>query len=157
MRLALLSSGQSSSAIANDPDRPIHMSSAETDRQNSPAVAPPILWWLRLEGLAVAVLSAVLYARAGSSWWLFAALWLVPDLSFVGYLAGPRWGAHCYNTVHSYILPVAVSAIALLFHEAAPIPFALIWFNHIGVDRLLGYGLKYPTGFGFTHLKRPLK
>ena len=132
MRLALLSSGQSSSAIANDPDRPIHMSSAETDRQNSPAVAPPILWWLRLEGLAVAVLSAVLYARAGSSWWLFAALWLVPDLSFVGYLAGPRWGAHCYNTVHSYILPVVVSAIAILFHEAAPIPFALLWFNHIG-------------------------
>jgi hypothetical protein len=33
-------------------------------------------------------------------------------------------------------------------------PIALIWVNHIGVDRLLGYGLKYPAGFGWTHLGR---
>jgi hypothetical protein len=25
---------------------------------------------------------------------------------------------------------------------------------HIGIDRALGYGLKYSTGFGFTHLGR---
>ena len=43
---------------------------------------------LRLEGLAVAAVSAVLYARTGASWWLFAALWLAPDLSMLGYLGG---------------------------------------------------------------------
>ena len=41
---------------------------------------------LRLEGLAVAAVTAVLYARTGASWWLFAALWLMPDLSMLGYL-----------------------------------------------------------------------
>jgi hypothetical protein len=124
---------------------------------HSPAVTPPVLWWLRLEGLAVAALAAVLYSRTGASWWLFAGLWLVPDLSMIGYMAGSRWGANCYNAIHSYMLPVAMTIAALLLHRAALVPFALIWFNHIGVDRLLGYGLKYPTGFGYTHLKRPQK
>jgi hypothetical protein len=133
------------------------MTSAKPDLDNSPAVAAPVLGWLRLEGLAVAVLGAALYARTGASWWLFAALWLAPDLSFLGYLAGPRLGAHCYNAVHSYVLPAVLAAVALMLPQAALMPFALIWFNHIGVDRLLGYGLKYPTGFGFTHLKRSLK
>jgi hypothetical protein len=49
---------------------------------------------LRLEGLAMAALSAVFYARTDASWWLFAALWLTPDLSMLGYLAGANWGAH---------------------------------------------------------------
>ena len=124
------------------------------DQHSHLSVAPPVLQWLRLEGLAVAVLSAVLYARSGANWWLFAALWLVPDLSMIGYQAGPRWGARCYNAVHSYLLPVALAVAGLLLGRAAWLPFALIWFNHIGVDRLLGYGLKYPDGFGFTHLSR---
>lgn len=130
------------------------MSPTQPAVSNHPAVAPPVLLWLRLEGLAAAALTALLFARTGARWWLFAALWLVPDFSIAGYLAGPRWGALFYNTVHSYFLPVALAAAALLLHRAALLPVALIWFNHIGVDRLLGYGLKYPAGFGFTHLKR---
>jgi len=116
------------------------------------AVAPPVVWLLRLEGLAVTVLSAILYARTGASWWLFAALWLAPDLAMFGYLAGPRWGSYCYNAAHWYLLPSALVTVALLVPYAALMPFALLWFNHIGVDRLLGYGLKYPSGFGVTHL-----
>ena len=56
-------------------------------------VTGSVLILLRLEGLAVAAVSAVLYARTGASWGLFAALWLVPDLSMLGYLAGSCWGA----------------------------------------------------------------
>src|ERR1700761_1956440 len=77
----------------------------DTAPQPAPAVAPPVVLWLRLEGLAVAVLATIFYARSGASWWLFAALWLVPDLSMLGYLAGPRRGSYCYNAVHSYVLP----------------------------------------------------
>jgi hypothetical protein len=117
-----------------------------------PAVAPPLVWLLRMEGLAVGVLSAILYARTAASWWIFAALWLLPDLSMLGYLAGVSWGARCYNAVHTYLLPVALATVALFLRRDALMPFALIWFNHIGVDRLCGYGLKYPTGFGDTHL-----
>jgi hypothetical protein len=120
----------------------------------TPAVAQPVLAWLHLEGLAVAVLSAILYARNGTSWWLFAILWLVPDLSMMGYRAGSKWGTRCYNTVHSYLLPVALAIAGLSLHHSVVLSIALIWCNHIGVDRLLGYGLKYPAGFGFTHLSR---
>jgi hypothetical protein len=30
----------------------------------------------------------------------------------------------------------------------------LIWLAHIGLDRAVGYGLKYPTAFKETHLQR---
>lgn len=131
------------------------------DSQNldpTPAVAPPVVWWLRLEGLAVVILSAIFYARLHAqglaNWWLFAALWLVPDLSFFGYLASPRIGSYAYNTMHTYLLPVALVSAGLLFNHPALLPLALISFNHIGLDRLVGYGLKYPAAFGFTHLKK---
>lgn len=130
------------------------MTSIEPAAQSGTAVSSSVVWWLRCEGLAVAVLSAILYGRTGASWWLFAALWLVPDLAMFGYLAGPRWGSYCYNAAHWYVLPSALTAVALFVPYPALLPFALLWFNHIGVDRLLGYGLKYPTGFGFTHLSR---
>ena len=113
-----------------------------------------VLTLLRLEGLAVAAVSAVLYASTGASWWLFAALWLVPDLSMLGYLGGSCRGARVYNAAHTYVLPCALALSALLLHVAGLLPLALIWFNHIGVDRLMGYGLKYSDGFGWTHLGR---
>lgn len=107
---------------------------------------------LRIEGLALAAISAILYARTGASWWLFAALWLVPDVSMLGYLAGPCRGARVYNAVHTYTLPITLGLSAWLLHAQALVPFALIWVNHIAIDRLLGYGLKYSNGFAFTHL-----
>ena len=114
-----------------------------------------VVLYLRLEGLAVAAISFALYARTGASWWLFAALWLLPDLSMLGYVGGRSCrGARIYNAFHSYIAPAVLGLAGLLFHAAMTLPVALIWINHIGVDRLLGYGLKYSDGFGFTHLGR---
>lgn len=107
---------------------------------------------LRLEALAAVALSALFYARTGASWWLFAALWLTPDLSMLGYLAGPKMGARIYNAIHSYVTPATLAVVGLLLRTEVMLPYALIWMNHIGVDRLLGYGLKYPDGFGWTHL-----
>jgi hypothetical protein len=97
---------------------------------------------------------AVLYARTGASWWLFAALWLVPDLSMLGYLAGACRGARIYNAFHTYVAPGVLALCSLLPGAHGALPLALIWANHIGVDRLLGFGLKYSNGFGFTHLGR---
>jgi hypothetical protein len=122
--------------------------------RTSAAVTGSVLTLLRLEGLAVAAVTAALYAQTGASWWLFAALWLTPDLSMLGYLAGSCRGARTYNALHSYVAPGALAVSALMFKAHALLPFALIWMNHIGVDRLLGYGLKYSDGFGFTHLGR---
>ena len=72
----------------------------------------------------------------------------------LGYLAGSCWGARCYNAIHSYVVPCVLAIAALLLRAPALLPIALIWTNHIGVDRLLGYGLKYSDGFGVTHLGR---
>ena len=102
----------------------------------------------------MAAVSVVLYARTGASWWLFAALWLLPDLSMLGYLQGPRRGASIYNAIHSYVTPGTLAVMALLLGAHGLLPYALIWVNHIGVDRLLGYGLKHADGFGWTHLGR---
>lgn len=107
---------------------------------------------LRLEGLAVAAITLLLYARTGASWWLFAGLWLAPDLSMLGYLINACWGARIYNAVHTYVVPVTLAFAALALGASAQLPIALIWINHIAIDRLMGYGLKYATGFGWTHL-----
>jgi hypothetical protein len=113
-----------------------------------------VVTYLRLEGLVVAAVSLALYARTGASWWLFAALWLVPDLSMLGYLSRPCRGARIYNAFHSYVAPGVLALSSLLLQAPAVLPVALIWINHIGIDRLLGYGLKYSDGFAFTHLGR---
>ena len=106
--------------------------------------------WLRLEGLAVLALATWLYTWGGHSWMLFAILFLLPDVAFAAYLAGPRIGALGYNLLHSYVAP-AVVAIAFIT-TGRPAVISLVWAAHIGFDRMLGYGLKYPTGFTDTHL-----
>jgi hypothetical protein len=111
---------------------------------------------LRLEGAAVLAAAAIAYSQIGGGWGLFALLFLVPDLSMLGYLAGPRSGAAVYNFGHSYLAPGALGAAGLLAGMPMLLSIALIWVAHIGFDRALGYGLKYATAFKHTHLGRPL-
>ncbi len=109
---------------------------------------------LRAEGAALLISAALLYGRTGEPWWLFAVLFFAPDLSFVGYLGGPRLGAVVYNCAHTLIGPAALGLAGFLTGNDLIMALALIWAAHIGFDRLLGYGLKYGAGFGFTHLGR---
>jgi|SRR5215469_2305653 len=108
---------------------------------------------LRGEGGAILALSILFYGRFHGGWSWFAVLFLTPDLSMLGYLANQRMGAALYNLVHSLLAPCVLISVGLLAHPKA-IEFALIWSAHIGFDRLLGYGLKYPTRFKDTHLQR---
>jgi hypothetical protein len=84
----------------------------------------------------------------------FRAVFLAPDLSMLAYLIGPRAGALAYSLAHTYVLAAALTLAG--FAIAIPLAAAggLIWIAHIGFDRALGYGLKYPTAFGDTHLGR---
>ena len=107
---------------------------------------------LRFEGALVLLLSLALFHRTGAGWGLFAALLLIPDLSMLGYLANPRLGASLYNAVHTYIGPLALALLSATAGLSGIHAFVLIWTAHIGMDRALGYGLKYPTAFGDTHL-----
>ena len=107
---------------------------------------------LRLEGLAMLAGAAAIYAHSSGDWKLFAILFLAPDLSFLSYIFGPRAGAAAYNFAHSLIAPIILGGAALGANAALPLTIALIWVAHIGFDRALGYGLKYASGFGDTHL-----
>ena len=109
---------------------------------------------LRLEGLALGAGAAALYAQQGGNWLLFALLFFVPDLAMAGYLAGPSFGAVCYNLVHQAVLPAILLALGLWSRQGAATSIGLIWLAHIGLDRLLGYGLKYATEFKDTHFSR---
>ena len=109
---------------------------------------------LRLEGLTLFAAMLVLYATWGGSWWIYAILFLAPDLSFAAYLAGPKVGAIVYNAAHSYMAPVTLLTLGFALTSPLVLSIAMIWLAHIGIDRALGYGLKYSAGFGFTHLGR---
>jgi hypothetical protein len=109
---------------------------------------------LRLEGLTLFAGMTVLYWIWDGSWWIYAILFLAPDVSFAGYLAGPRVGAIIYNAAHSYLAPVALMTIGFAIASPLVLSIAMIWLAHIGFDRALGYGLKYAEGFSFTHLGR---
>ena len=109
---------------------------------------------LHLEGAAVLGLAIFLYAKNGESWWWFLLLLLAPDLSMLGYAAGTRIGALAYNLIHSYLAPVIIAILGVQTDQPLIVGIALIWFAHIGMDRMIGYGLKYPTDFKDTHLAR---
>jgi hypothetical protein len=109
---------------------------------------------LRLEGLCLLIAASVAYAKFGLGWGTFALFFLTPDISFFGYLAGSKVGAVSYNLAHSYIGAITCLAAGVVVPAPTILCIGLIWCAHIGFDRALGYGLKYPDGFGFTHLGR---
>jgi hypothetical protein len=133
---------------------------AQTDL-GSPAMAGPRIaagggpvLLLRAEGALVLAGAVFLYHALGLSWWLFAALFLVPDISMLGYLSNPRLGALAYNAGHTYLAPAALGLAAFLWPSPALEGVALIWVAHIGFDRMAGYGLKLSDSFHHTHLGR---
>jgi hypothetical protein len=113
-------------------------------------MSPRVL--LHLEGAAAFLVSLIAYRWSHASWLLFALLFLVPDLSLLGYLANVRVGAVSYNAVHTYLAPLALAAYGAASDRLPIFSISLIWIAHIAFDRMLGFGLKYPTRFKDTHL-----
>jgi hypothetical protein len=108
--------------------------------------------FLRLEGLTVLCAALVGYVALGGPIWLLALLALAPDVAMLGYLAGPRIGSLSYNVAHTYALPLSLGAVGLWLGVDIAVLVALVWAGHIGADRLVGYGLKFDSGFNDTHL-----
>jgi hypothetical protein len=109
---------------------------------------------MHAEGAFIFALTLWFYRAGQYPWWLLATLFLAPDIFILGYLRNAKVGAAAYNLVHTLAAPMLLLLVALLWPSPACIPYALIWLSHIGGDRMLGYGLKYPTYFKDTHLQR---
>ena len=111
---------------------------------------------LKLEELLMFGLALFLFSKLDYGWGWYALLFLTPDLSMVGYLANPRFGAWTYNLIHHKGLAVALYVLgALLPASGAWLMFAgTILFGHSSFDRVLGYGLKHEDAFQNTHLGR---
>ena len=112
---------------------------------------PKIL--LQIEGVAILTTAIIFYHHLHGSWLWFALLLLTPDLFMLGYLGGKKTGAAAYNFAHTYTAPLAVLSVLCLAGQNSWLWVVLIWLAHIGMDRMLGYGVKYETAFKDTHLQ----
>ena len=110
--------------------------------------------WLRVEGLAALVAGAAIYLAAGGPWLLLVPFVLAVDVSMVGYLAGPRTGPLVYNLAHNQATGLLVLGAGAVSGISPLVLAGAVLVAHTGMDRLAGYGLKYPTAFGDTHLGR---
>ena len=107
---------------------------------------------LKLEDAAKFVVAYVLSLYFGFSWWYFFAWLLAPDLSMVGYAVNPKIGAATYNLAHHQGLAIVIFTIGFYFAFPGLIFTGILLFGHSAMDRMLGYGLKYPDDFKHTHL-----
>jgi len=108
--------------------------------------------WLRLEAATLLAGALLAYPATGQPWWLVPAAILLPDVVMAGYLGGTRLGAWCYNLAHATPLPALLIGLGWWQHQPLVLALGLIWLAHVGLDRLLGYGLKYDDDFQHTHL-----
>jgi hypothetical protein len=128
-----------------------------TDVPAVPATAPAVIGLplriLRSEGVVLCAAALAAYFTAlDQPFWLVPLLLFAPDLFMIGYARSTRSGAALYNFAHSYPAPALLGAIALATSSQLWQAVALVWLAHIGMDRALGYGLKYDGSFKQTHL-----
>lgn len=110
--------------------------------------------FLRIEAVVLFAFSIWLFAIQGVDWWWYPVLLLVPDVFMVGYLANTTLGAVLYNLGHSTPLALLLVFIGVLTASPFTIALGAIWLGHIGMDRAMGYGLKYHDSFKHTHLSQ---
>jgi Domain of unknown function (DUF4260) len=126
-----------------------HLAIADRTATSDPTWVRP---WLRAEGAATLAAGLAGFLFLGLPWWAFAILLLVPDISAVGYLRSPRVGAIVYNVAHDLATGVIVAGLGLAIGSVPLAAAGAVLVAHSGMDRLAGYGLKYPDAFKHTHL-----
>jgi len=107
---------------------------------------------LKLEELALFFLGIYLFSELAYSWWVFWVLLLAPDLGALGYLGGSRIGAATYNFTHHKGIAVAAYLAGAVLGSQILLLAGVITLAHSSIDRVVGYGLKYPDSFDHTHL-----
>jgi len=118
------------------------------------AATSSVRLFLHVEGLAAFIAGVALFGWAGGQWLWLVPLMFVPDLSMIGYASGPHVGSHVYNLVHNWALGLAVLGAGFWLVSTPLVLAGAVLVAHVGFDRALGYGLKYPTSFRDTHVSR---
>lgn len=107
---------------------------------------------LKVEELFLFFLALFLFSKLDYGWGWYALLFFAPDLSMLGYLVSPRFGAWTYNLVHHKGVAVAVYVLGYLLSASLLMLAGTILLGHSSLDRVLGYGLKHEDAFQNTHL-----
>ena len=107
---------------------------------------------LKLEEFLLFGLALFLFSGLDYGWGWYAFLFLTPDLSMLGYLANPRFGSWTYNLIHHKGLAVAFYVLGYLLSVPSLMFAGTLLLGHSSLDRVFGYGLKYPDAFKNTHL-----
>lgn len=128
------------------------MSTPQHELLNDLKYLPRFVRTLKIEGIAQAALMVALTYKSGHTLWFLPLTFLLFDLSMIGYAINPRIGAFTYNFGHSSIYPTFLLVAGLLLENDTSKLWSYAWLFHIGVDRMLGYGLKHPKSFKHTHL-----
>src|SRR5687767_15379187 len=113
-----------------------------------------VRFWLHAEGLAAFAAGTLLYFQSGGDGLLFLPVLLLPDDGLLGYLRGSRIGAFTYDLVHNWAIGLAMLGAGLALASNPLVLAGAILIAHVGMDRAVGYGLKYPGGAKITHLQR---
>jgi len=109
--------------------------------------------FLRIEALAIFVAGIAAYGQLGGLWLAFVPLLFVPDISMIGFVRNARLGALTYDVGHNLGTAGAALGLGLWLGVGWLAIAGAVLVAHIGMDRVLGYGLKYPTEFKDTHLQ----
>jgi hypothetical protein len=109
---------------------------------------------IQLEEFAILGLSIYALYFLKADWWVYLLLFIGPDISMLGYLAGDKAGAISYNLFHHKAVAIVLFLIGFISQTYLLEITGLILFGHSSMDRMLGYGLKYFKGFKFTHLSK---
>ena len=107
---------------------------------------------LKLEYVSLFLIGILAFVETGISWWWFAAMFFLPDLSMLGYMAGSKAGAFLYNLFHHFAVGILCFVVGKYLRIDHLTVAGIILFSHSAFDRILGYGLKYPNSFHNTHL-----
>lgn len=107
---------------------------------------------LKLEELGQFLFSIILFNQLEYAWWVFPACILLPDLSMIGYLAGPKAGAWLYNLFHHKLVAIIILVLGFWMNNSLISLAGVILFGHSSMDRFFGYGLKFNDSFKHTHL-----
>ncbi|MCG1036021.1 DUF4260 domain-containing protein [Polaribacter sargassicola] len=107
---------------------------------------------LKLEELLMFALSIVAYNQLSFDWWWYLVLFLLPDISFLGYKISTKFGAICYNVLHHKAIAIVFYLLGFYLQNETLQLIGIVMFGHASFDRILGYGLKYSDSFNNTHL-----